>query len=188
MEDLGPMGRTKLASAAHAAVRGVDQSEEHRRRIALSREASGYGGTTSSGTDWLCRELTGLGIEHVREKAVGRYNLDIALSSSAVAVEVLGGNWHGAKPIHAVRTPYVLNAGWHIVFVWDTKRCKVGAGALDYIVALAQQSSLDPTATREYRVIRGDGEFISAGSADDEEFPFIPSSVRNLRRRTIDES
>ncbi len=185
---MSPAERSNLARAAHDAVRGVEQSEEHRRRIALSRELSGYGGPTSAGTDWLCRELAHLGIEHIREKAVGRYNLDIALSASSVAVEVLGGNWHRAKPVHTVRTPYILNAGWHVVFVWDTKRCKISTGALDYIITFAEKARLDPTATREYRVIRGDGEFVAAGSAEDDEFPLIPASVRNLRRRTVDQS
>lgn len=173
--------RKQLASASHAARRGQIVSDEVQEKIAATRERIQYGGRTSPGTDVLCAMLHSDDISHVREKAVGRYNVDIALPESSVAVEVLGGNWHGAKPIHARRTPDILNRGWHILFVWDIKRCKVGPGAYNEIVAFAQFASENPSARREYRVIRGDGKLLAVGHADDDEFPLIPPSVSDLR-------
>jgi len=172
--------RSELAKAAHDAVRGKGLTPEHSHKIALGKEASGYGGPFSAGNEWLAERLSQRSVEHVREKAVGPYNLDFALTTSPVAVEVLGGNWHGVKPIHAQRTPYILNAGWHIVFVWNVKGCQIGSGALDYIVAFAEESRRNPSSRRQYRVIRGDGQLVSAGCADDEKFPLVPPSVRDL--------
>lgn len=174
---LTPEQRSAKAAAAHDAVRGKPLSDEHAAKIAASRERTQYGGRPSTGTEWLCEALTAAGIEHAREKAVGRYNLDITLSTYPVAVEILGGNWHTSKPTHAVRTPYILNEGWHIVFVWNTKRCKIGPAALDYIVAFAEQTRLNPPAVSQYRVIRGDGQLGASGGADDDDFPLVPPSV-----------
>jgi very-short-patch-repair endonuclease len=172
--------RSRKAAAAHAARRGVSNTEEHQCRIAAGKERVGYGGRTSPGTDFICEELTRRGIEHTREKAVGRYNLDIALAAAPVAVEVLGGLWHGAKPIHARRTPYILDKGWNVVFVWNTKRVQVGPEAVHYVVAFAEETRRHPTPVRQYRVIRGDGKVVATGQADDDEFPLVPPSEAAL--------
>lgn len=181
MASLSDDQRQRIVMAAHAAVRGKRQTERHREKIALARERVGYGGQTSPGTDRLANLLTERSLEHVREKAVGRYNVDIALSAYPVAVEVLGGNWHAAKPIHAKRTPYILDRGWHLLFVWNTKRCEIGAKAADYIVAFAEETRINPPSIGQYRVIRGDGQLIAAGQADDEDFTLVPPPVTDLR-------
>ncbi len=175
--------RAAKADAAHAATRGVQMSEEHAAKIALGRERSGYGGRTSPGADRLSEMLTEAGIEHIREKAVGRYNLDFALSAHPVAVEVLGGNWHSSKSIHAVRTPRILNAGWNILFVWDTTKYRLCPRATDYLIAWAERLRVNPPQVCEYRVIRGDGQLAAVGKADDDEFPLVPPSVRGFKPR-----
>lgn len=177
---LTPEERRRKVAAAHDAVRGRPQTEEFRQRVAAGRERVGYGGRSSPGTEVLSELLTERGVEHVREKAVGRYNVDLAFSGVPIAVEVLGGNWHGSKPIHARRTPYILDRGWVLVFVWDLKRCKIGPAAADYLITLAEEARRDPSLVGQYRVIRGDGELVAGGSVDDDEFPLVPPSVRGL--------
>jgi len=173
---------TKLSkvSAAHAARRGNTNSEEHMVKVAREKERVQYGGRTSPGTDKLCEMLRLRDIEHLREKAVGRYNVDIALRATPVAVEVLGGNWHGSKPIHARRTPYILDRGWNIVFVWNAKRCEISAVAADYIVSFANEIGADPSPVSQYRVIRGDGKLCAVGQRDDDEFPLVPPSMSDI--------
>jgi very-short-patch-repair endonuclease len=180
LSTLTPEQRAAKVAAAHDAVRGSRRPDEHVERVARARELVGYGGRTSPGTERLCAELARRGIEHRRETAVGRYNVDVTLRACPVAVEVLGGNWHGAKPIHAVRTPSILNRGWHLVFVWDTRRQPLGVAAVDQVVALAEKASVDPAAVREYWVVRGDGKLVASGRADDDEFPLVPPPVGRL--------
>jgi very-short-patch-repair endonuclease len=173
--------RRANTTAANTAIRRMPaRPDDWQESIARGRERVEYGGRTSPGTEYLSSKLTEREIDHVREKAIGRYNVDIAISSANVAVEVLGGNWHGSKPIHARRTPYILNEGWHLLFIWDVKRCQVDAGALDYLITYLEFTSRNPTAGREYRVIRGDGKLIATGRSDDDEFPLVPPSVADL--------
>lgn len=182
---LTPEERSARAAAAHATVRGSTKSAEVKARVALGRERVQYGGRTSPGCDYLSTGLGRRGVPHVREKAVGPYNVDIALPDARIAVEVLGGNWHGSKPIHAQRTPYILNQGWSLLFVWNTKRCQVGPGALDYLIAYGEAARLDPPSRSEYRVIGGNGQLVAAGGPDDEDFPLVPPSISDLWPRAI---
>lgn len=184
MATLTPAERKARAAHAHEAIRGKPQPAEWREAIAKGRERVQYGGRTSPGTDTLCTMLDKAAVPHTREKAVGGYNVDIALDLSPVAVEVLGGNWHGSKEIHARRTPYILNEGWHLLFIWDTQTCKIGMGAFEYLMSYADLASSDPAAGSEYRVIRGDGQLMSSGSPDDKEFPLVPPTKASLNRRT----
>ncbi len=174
--------RIALTSAAHDAVRGSTLPDEQVARTAAGRERTQYGGRPGPGHEFLCSVLTAGGIDYVREKAVGRYNLDVAVPAASVAVEVLGGNWHGSKAIHARRTPYLFDRGWHLLFVWDQRRCPVGRGAYDYLIGFLEETSRDPAAARQYRVIRGNGELTATGSADDDEWPLVPPSRANLNR------
>jgi very-short-patch-repair endonuclease len=173
MSRLSAQERSQLAAAAHAAIRGSTKTEQQLVNAALGRERAGAT-NASPGCDKLCMWLAERGVEYIREKAVGKYNLDIALTNEAVAVEVLGGNWHAGKRIHATRTPYILNQGWHIVFVWNVQNFPVDPGAADHIVAYAQQASRNPAPVGEYRVIRGDGELIAVGRAGDDKFALVP--------------
>lgn len=177
---LTPGERAAKAAAAHAAVRGTTNSERHQARIALARERVCYGGSPSAGTEYLAQELAARNIAFVREKAIGRYNVDIALGTRPVAVEVLGGNWHGCKPVHAKRTPYILNAGWSILFIWNQQLVPLDSGALDYLLSYVEFACGNPRFPCEYRVIRGDGQLVSVGSLDDDDFPLVPPSQRKL--------
>jgi very-short-patch-repair endonuclease len=128
--------------------------------------------------------LTGAGLAVTPQKAVGPYNIDFAVG--AIAVEILGGGWHAYKPEHQKRTPYILNQGWHMLFVWDLKKAPLCVEAAEYVVAFAKNASGNPSAIREYRVIRGDGQLMTRGSADDDQFPLVPPSIANFGGRPID--
>lgn len=172
--------RSANARAAHDARRGQTNTEAHQCCIANTRERICWGGSTSRGTDYLAAALAERGIPLVREKAVGRYNVDLAITAEAVAVEVLGGNWHGSKPIHAKRTPYILNRGWSMLFVWDQQLAPLGSAALSYLVAYLEEAGRNPAPVCEYRVIRGDGKLVAVGHADDDDFPLVLPSVAKL--------
>lgn len=176
-ERLTPEERKRNAQAAHNAKRGTPNTEEQLCKMAATREATECS-PYSAGTARFCDELDVLGVSYKREKAVGRYNVDVALTAQPVAVEVLGGYWHGYKRIHARRTPYILDRGWHIAFVWDTQRMKISAGSVREIVALAERTRRNPPSACQYWVVRGDGKLVATGCADDDEFPLeVPSEA-----------
>lgn len=183
MAKLSPPERSALAEAAHAAVRGSTRTDAACQRVALTKERVQYGGTPSPGESALCKWLSEQSIEHERQRAVGRYNIDVVIPAANIAVEILGGNWHASKPIHAIRTPYLLSQGWHVLFIWDQRRFPLGRGAYDYLVTYAKETSGNPTAMRQYRVIRGDGQLLHSGSADDDQFPVVAPTVSTLYRR-----
>lgn len=180
LQRMTPAERSALTEAAHEAIRSSERTNAWQEAIAQGRERVQYGGRTSPGADRLCAHLDASCTPYLREKAVGRYNIDIALTDANIAVEVLGGNWHGSKAIHARRTPYILNAGWDLIFVWDVQACEIGPGALEYILSYAQLPSRNPSSGGEYRVIRGDGQLLATGKADDDEFPLIPPPKATL--------
>jgi very-short-patch-repair endonuclease len=164
--------RLRQAAAAHAAVRGTSQSEELLVRRALAKQRKGR--YDSPGEMLLGEALSDRGLIVVPQKAIGKYNVDLAVAP--VAVEVLGGGWHSTKRSHATRTPEILNAGWHLVFVWNhegSSALSVNA-ATDYVVAFLQEVRRNPPTVGQYRVISGSGQLLAAGSAEDDEFPLVP--------------
>ncbi|MCA1676592.1 MAG: hypothetical protein LC799_31945 [Actinobacteria bacterium] len=174
--------RAAKVSAAHAALRGRPKTPEVKARVAQGRQRNRYGGRPSPRQQWLAGELAERGHDVVEELAIGPYNLDIAIPEHAVAVEILGGTWHAGKAIHCVRSPHILDAGWHLVLIWDLPGhdIPVGPGAVDYLVAFLESTSLYPSAPGEYRVIRGDGQLCTASRPDDDDFTLKSPSVRKV--------
>lgn len=165
-----------IMKAAQEATRGIPLSKDHKEKIAKTREKNK---TSMSETEillfsWLDNNLLVRynDVDLVPQKAIGPYNADIAVGP--VAVEVFGGNWHSSKPGHAKRSRYILNAGWHMVFVWvNARRSPLTAAVADYVVAFANEMSRNPTAIRQYRVIRGDGQELSRGSINDSDISIV---------------
>lgn len=174
--------RSLLTEAAHEAARGRTVPAEELSERARMRERTMSHASPREGI--FGKYFTRRALEVTPQKAVGPYNVDFAIGP--VAVEVLGGNWHAYKPEHAQRTPYLLNAGWHVLFVWDLKKAPLCVEAAEYVLAWAQQASGNPSAVRQYRVIRGDGQLAASGCADDQHFPLIPPSIANFSGRPID--
>lgn len=171
--------RAQVKAANRAArKRRVPQIENLRR--ALTRERLGRQG--SAGEVLLLNMLRERGENPVVERAIGPYNVDLAVLP--VAVEVLGGGWHSHKATHAQRIPNILDAGWHLVMVWDHEGSStLGPGAADYLVAFLNEVRRNPPATCQYRVISGDGKLLSASGREDDEFALVPPPRGSLNRR-----
>lgn len=126
--------------------------------------------------------LTENGIEFTQQANIGIYNADFAVGN--IAVEIFGGGWH-AYGEHlarlAKRTNYILNNGFNLFIIW------VGIGndkvitinALNDLIKWRQELSLNPSTFGKYRVIRGNGEFVSVGSSNDDYFALIPPCIRS---------
>lgn len=172
--------RQTQAAAAHRAVRGTRVSLDQLIARAAARESRG--GLDSPGERFLYAELVKRGESPISQKAIGKYNVDLALPP--VAVEVLGGGWHATKRSHAERTPDILDQGWCLVFVWNHEGdSALREGAADYVVAFADEVRRDPSLIGEYRVISGSGEPLAGGRVQDGEFALVPPPRGRLDRR-----
>lgn len=167
--------RARMVKAAHAAARGRRQSFEELCRHSAGREAVAKSG---SRIEEICRnelELRGFGT--VPQKAIGPYNIDIALTEYPIAVEIFGGNWH-ASGDHAVRfkerVKYILDSGWHIVIIWVIRDYPLEVGAIDYIVSLAELISSGEAERCQEHMIRGDGQFHAIGYYKLHDIPVKP--------------
>lgn len=147
---------------ANAAIRGSTQTEEHRAKI-----ASFYERNPTAKTSFLERaiseELTKLGVVFTPQKAVGRYNVDIALTEQSIALEIFGGHWH-ASGSHATsferRSKYLFDSGWTIIVCWVsfTSSEFIPSAIADYAIGLQEILSRNPSSRCKHYVIRGDGK------------------------------
>jgi len=164
MTNIGASGRQRMTTAAHDAVRGSSQSDEHRCKIAATREARQ---THVTRIERICLDmLVARGFDCVAQKAVGRYNVDVAITEPPVAVEIFGGYWHGAGSHAAIfrkRFDFLLDSGWCPVIIWVNRDYPLEVGAIDYIVALAERLRFDKSIGRQEHVMLGNGKAASAG-------------------------
>lgn len=158
MSQTTPEERRRLTSAAHASIRGKRQTEEFRCKVASGIERSGK---ITRLEELVISDLKSRGISDiVPQKAIGRYNVDIALCECCIAVEIYGGNWHtGGRAARRFRErfDYLLNCGWTPVIIWISHRSPFEAGATDYIVSLVEKIRRGEAIRCEEHMIRGDG-------------------------------
>jgi transcriptional regulator with XRE-family HTH domain len=179
----GPEGRAALTAAAHATVRGVPKSWDD-----LCKKATGRAQAQSNLSPLdraLATMLQARQIPCQLGTAIGPYNAD--LTTGPIAVEIFGGGWHGGGRA-AARWPrrirYLLDQGWHVVVIWvEQRRDPLTIKAADYIVTLVEQARRDPATVCQYRVIRGAGQEIIRGCAQDDHFPVKPPRKRRLHIR-----
>lgn len=159
-----PLARDEILSAAHSAVRGKGQTQEHRCRIAQTKE------TRESGVSRMERVLacwlSEAGFVPSLQKAIGPFNIDVAIEKFRVAVELFGGNWHNHGR-HAARfrhrCEYLLDRGWLPVIVWVTRDYPLERSAVDQIVALMKGRGKPESGRGHEVVMRGDGYVCSPG-------------------------
>ncbi|MFL0711665.1 MAG: helix-turn-helix domain-containing protein [Microcella pacifica] len=187
MSKLTAEERSKLASPAHDAVRGSVRGVETRVKFANTRAERAAAGTWKRSHmeqqlgEWMSEQC----IQWVPEQVVAGYNVDFGIEP--VAVELLGGSWH-AQPSrrahHAKRTHDILNAGWHMIYVWSTHHVPLTRAGADQVVAYVQQASRNPSPVGQYWVLRGDGQLMSSGGDEGDDFTLVVPSIAGLGIRT----
>lgn len=119
-----------MAPAQQAAAvtnRGRIHTEHEAEAIALGHE----GKFRSDKERVVFDALVAAGFVVVPNKAVSRYNLDVALIDNMIGIEIDGGGWHSMRrDDDAVRDRFLVARGWRIVRYF--KRC---AEHLDLCVA-----------------------------------------------------
>lgn len=180
MGRLSAMQRANLTAAAHAAVRGTHPDRAVMERTALTRQRRCAGASRIEFQ--LGHHIRSLGL--TPQLAVGPYNCDFG--AFPIAVEVLGGHWHTtgrrrAKYERKIRD--LLSLGWSILLVvHDVQRAPITPNTAQHVIAWTNGVRSNPTMRPEYRVIRGTGEFVASGGAQDDEITLI--GPYTLRRDT----
>lgn len=170
--------RLRLVKRAHDAVRGKRQTDEHRVKIAQTRERTIRPTRTERKLIALLRRRS---FSVVAQKAVGPYNIDVAITEPPIAVEVFGGRWH-ATGRHAARfrkrTDYLLNHGWHVIIIWVMRDYPLEVGAANEVVAFTKMLSSNPATQCQELVLRGDGKRCAAGHDQANGTPLIGCNGR----------
>lgn len=117
-----------------------------------------------------------VGLKIIRQYAVGRYNLDIAIPSVNLGIEIQTGSFDRMGPgTSAKRLKYIFNSGWRVVCViaWH-------GGGIDWpiiakkILAYCNRLRRNKSSVGKYGMIRGNGDTSSALAAELKDFPRIP--------------
>jgi very-short-patch-repair endonuclease len=164
MSNLSAQERIDLTSAAHKAVRGRHATIAEREKRAKTIEIKGIGISTSENI--MVEMLQSQGIKNItQQKAIGIYNVDIAIESPRIAIEINGGGWHIQSHhtlLHHKRVPYLTDRGWNVVIIWiDARRYPLTIEAANYVISLIKKLRLHKPKRGQYHVIRGNGESVS---------------------------
>lgn len=147
----------RQCSAAWSAAKGRKISSREAERRASAREIcpSRIGRHERE----LMRAINDRGLDATLQKAVGPYNLDLALAKPLIAVEVYACYPHSGRREHiAKRSKYLINRGWTVLNVLMFR----GGGEVgtvgDYIASLAKKLRRNKSLRGQYLVIGSDAK------------------------------
>ena len=152
--------RAAMMKPAHEATKGRTRSLNERIKAAQTRQERT---THASPVEYMFADaLRILGWDIIQQRAIGPYNVDIAIDFPPIAIEIFGGHWHAHghhMTTHTKRCKHILDAGWNMLFIWvDGLRYPLRYGATKYVVAFNKALRSSPAITRQYWVILGNGE------------------------------
>lgn len=165
--------RMRITAAAHAANRGRKQTPENLARSAATRQRRLT--FTSPNEIALKEALRSVGYDISPQCAVGRYNLDIALESRGIAMEVESSDWACflAMP-RRQRHEHLLGAGWCLLYILDANRGLVFPDVLQKVVTFLEVTGRDKAFRGHYGVIWRDGKRHAGSSRNPDNFPRVP--------------
>lgn len=151
--------RKSMIESAHAAVKGRVVPVAEKEARARTRQVNC---SNASLVEFDLRNmLLKLGFDSTPQRAVGTYNVDVAIERPAIAVELFGGGWHSVgrhRERFEERTKYLLDLNWSVIVVWlDARRHPLGVRCANHIADVANHLSRHPTERGQYRVILGNG-------------------------------
>lgn len=99
---------------------------------------------------------------------LGAYNLDVAISESRIAVEIITSHLTDAISLRKERIEYIFNAGWSLLVIEipDRAKDKMLVHTADNILTFAEKVRSNPTTRRQYGVIRCDGKPVPTSRFD----------------------
>lgn len=176
--------RANQVKHAHDAVRGVPRREAECIARAKAREHLKHDHFIGYGEIEFCNLLADRGIDFTHQKAVGPYNVDIAIGS--VAVELTGhcGRYSMFNPKEINRSTKLLERGYHVLAVEFDSVTTLIKCADDIIADIDAVSRLKPI-DRQYRVIRCRMQDYTIVTNKLGQFTSVPAPVKYLTKRTV---
>jgi very-short-patch-repair endonuclease len=110
----------------------------------------------------LIAMLISRGLPTEAQRPVEGYNIDIACGPVAVEVHVCASSPLASAKLRK-RIEKLLELGWSVIYVWINKYSTLRESAADEIVTFHKVAKSNPSAPRQYRVIRGSGETVLTG-------------------------
>lgn len=171
--------RINQVEACHKATLGVTPSEATLNKMAKSRQKN-LNINMSAYEDEILKKLPFDNI--IRQKAIGRYNIDFTIGN--IAVEINGGNFHrfGEHALrHRERSKKIFDSGYGIVFIYIYKETCISSVS-NQLISLINAIGTDKASIGKYWVIWSTPNLISTGCLDNIEDALI-SPTRNIRDR-----
>jgi hypothetical protein len=162
-ETLSPEVRSERLARIHAGRTGRRASDAERQRYAIAMAGSNahIGRGEREFAVWL-REA---GLDPIPQQPINRYNIDLFVEP--VCIEIMTGI---AVPWRDKRFPrkveHLLDAGFNVLAIWSSATCPLVKAVTEEAVSFIQASQRDPSFRGQYRVVRGAGELLAAGSGD----------------------
>lgn len=188
MAKLPKSERIRLSQSARAAIKGRTQSMEEKIKRALTVERHAANRIMPKEAD-MAAWLRGAGIEVIHQKAIGPYNIDVAVPETRIAVEIFGGTWHSSgrhAKRYSPRIEYLLGKKWLPVIVWVTQSWRLEIAAAEYVIALHQRIRRGESCGRQEHVIRGDGYAAAPSEIQSHNGTIKTGPCRRIRHRGKD--
>lgn len=164
--------RLNQVSSAHEAVRGRGRTWREKAFGALTTE---YRRKLTEDESALCLRLEALGLAVHPQRALGVYNIDIAVPPVAVELFSRAPNAHtSVTPGLPKRLDYIFDHGWAIYVAWSAVP---GADLAQDIFAFVQLARSEPAGGRRYRVVWGDGQFVTEGRCNGDYRPIVEATI-----------
>jgi uncharacterized protein (DUF433 family) len=150
----------------------------NREKISGTRQKNAVG--VGRFEDEIFDMLTIRGFDPIRQHAVGRRNIDVSIHP--IAVEIWFSSLRPDNDAYCrERIVDLADAGWNIAYVFISRRTHtLSERVADQLIAWHKTAEANPSSRREYRVIRGTGELISAGRVYPEYRPIVPTPIDGL--------
>ncbi len=158
--------RKKLVLAANRARRSKKATDAEIIAKAITREQRGL--FVGRGERLLAELLEKQGFQAISQKAVHRYNIDLAIENVAVELAFSSKTDPTTRPGEARKIEYLLQHGWHVLYIMGDRRRRheVTHETANAVVAFIQLAERHPTTLREYRVIRCSGQLLTSRKTD----------------------
>lgn len=141
--------RKSLTKKANEAMRGRTVPDDQRNKMAIALEKSLA--RQGRGEKYIYNLLSDRGYIGIAEKAVGRFNVDIAFGKIAVEIKVSTNN--PMKIFDAKKIKYLCERGWNIFYVWVGEFRFLSESHADEIISFIEECRRTPSMAGEYRMI-----------------------------------
>lgn len=176
MANTDPEKRKQLCEAAHNAVRGKAQSNEHRENTTVARFVNQT--HVGRGEKDLASALGSAGVDVVTQAPVNPYNIDL-LCFGRVAVEIHTASClPQSSPYHRKRIENLLNRDIVPVYLCGKNAAEHWHTIANQLVPIINQARGLPPGSREYWVIRGTLHRFAIGTNDRGQFACVPAPPR----------